>query len=184
MSLGILAGYFGGATDTFVSRFIELQLAVPPFLLAILIAAVLGPSVANLVLVLALTRWVKFARVARGGSFKLREETFVHAGRVLGVSNVRILARYVLPMLMTPLVILATVEFGLVILAEAGLSFLGLGAPLTTPSWGALIATGRQYLDVAWWISVVPGICLVLVGVAAGLVGDALRDRLDPESAT
>ena len=179
--LGILAGYYGGWVDAAVSRAIELQLAVPPFLLAILVASVLGPSLTNLVLVLALTRWVKFARVSRGSALALREQTYVKAGVVLGISDRRILAAYILPMSLTPLVILTTVEFGLVILAEAGLSFLGLGAPLSTPSWGPLIATGRQFIDAAWWISVIPGLCLVLVGVSAGLLGDGLRDRLDPE---
>lgn len=178
--LGITTGYFGGAFDNVVMRLADIQLAFPPILLAILIAAVLGPSVTNVVITLAITRWVKFARVIRSSALAAKERDFVHAARAIGAGPPRILARHVLPFTLSPLIVIATVEFGLVILAEAGLSFLGLGTPEALPSWGLTIAAGRDYLVSAWWISAIPGLALVLVVVAVGSFGDRLRDYLDP----
>lgn len=178
--LGLAAGYFGRFVDSAVMRLVDIQLAFPPILLAILLAAALGPSLLNLVIALALTRWVKYARVVRAATLEIRERGYVASARLLGVSNFRILTRHVLPFVMTPLVIIATAEFGLVVLAEAGLSFLGLGTPAGTPSWGLTIANGRSYLTSAWWISAVPGLALATLVMCVGTLGDALRDRLDP----
>lgn len=178
--LGITSGYFGGAFDNVVMRLADIQLAFPSILLAILIASVMGQSVSNVIITLAITRWVKFARVARSAALAAKERDFVRAAQALGASHARVLFGHVLPFTMTPLLVIATVEFGLVILAEAGLSFLGLGTPAAMPSWGLTISTGRDYLDSAWWISAIPGLALVLVVVAVGSLGDRLRDLLDP----
>jgi peptide/nickel transport system permease protein len=178
--LGLTAGYFGGAFDNVVMRLADVQLAFPPILLAILIASVLGPSVPNVIATLAITRWVKFARVVRSATLTAKERDYVQAARGLGASHPRILWRHVFPFTLTPFLVMATVEFGLVIIAEAGLSFLGLGTPERLPSWGLTIASGRDYLGTAWWISAVPGIALVLAVVFVGTFGDQLRDYLDP----
>jgi peptide/nickel transport system permease protein len=180
VGLGMFAGYVGGWQDGFVMRIADIQLALPPFLLAILIAGVIGPSVANVVITLALTRWVIFARVARGSTLTFARRDYVDSARVLGASHGRLLRRHILPAMRTPLVVLASVQFGLVILSEAALSFLGLGVPPTEPSWGQTIAGGQDYLATAWWISTLPGLVLALVAVALGLFGGQLRDALDP----
>ncbi len=178
--IGIVAGYFGGWVDAVFMRLADIQLAFPSILLAILIAAVLGPSVTNVVITLAIARWVTFARVARSAAITVRDREYVQAGRLLGASRLRLLVRYVLPAAVSPLLVVATVEFGLVIISEASLSFLGLGTTDAMPSWGLIIANGRNYLDTAWWISTMPGIALALVMVAIGVLGDQVRDRLDP----
>lgn len=178
--LGVLAGYRGGWIDTVISRFTDMQLAFPAILLAILIAAVLGPSLINVILTLAMTRWVFFSRVARSTSLSTRPLDFVDASRVLGGTSKWIIRRDILPATVTPMVILATLEFGSVIVSESALSFLGLGTPITMPSWGLSIANGRDYLDQAWWISTFPGIALALLMLFIGIFGDKLRDYLDP----
>ena len=178
--LGITSGYFGGWFDNVVMRFADIQLAFPPILLAILIASVMGPSVTNVIITLAITRWVKFARVIRSSTLTAKSRDFVDAARALGGRPSRILTRHVFPFTLTSFLVIATVEFGLVILAEAGLSFLGLGTPDALPSWGLTISSGRDYLSTAWWISAIPGLALVLVVIAVGTFGDRLRDRLDP----
>jgi peptide/nickel transport system permease protein len=178
--LGLLAGYAGGRIDAVIMRLADIQLSMPAFLLAILIAAVIGPSVTNVVLTLALTRWVVFARVVRGSTLAAREREFVDSARILGASDVRLIAHHVFPASITPLVIVATVQFGLVVLAEASLSFLGLGVPTSQPSWGQTIANGRDYLATAWWIATLPGLVLAGVTISFGVFGDQLRDHLDP----
>lgn len=178
--LGIVSGYAGGRTDGVIMRIADVQLALPSILFAILVAAALGPSLANVVIALAITRWVVFARVARASTLALREREFVDSARLLGASHLRIMVRHVLPSTMTPLVVVATVQFGLVVVAEASLSFLGLGTPAGTPSWGLTIANGRNYLSNAWWIVTMPGVALTVTVASAGLLGDAIRDLFDP----
>jgi len=177
---GVAAGYTGRTLDALLMRLADLQLAFPSILLAILIAAVLGPSVANVIITLSVTRWVTFARVARAATLVTREREFVMAAHATGADVARLVSRHIVPFAVTPLIVVATVEMGLVILAEASLSFLGLGAPPDHPSWGLIIANGRNYLSSAWWISTVPGIALSLVVIAIGQFGDTLRDYLDP----
>jgi peptide/nickel transport system permease protein len=177
---GILAGFRGGWLDELLMRVADIQLALPAFLLAILIAAVIGPSVVNVVITLALTRWVVFARVARGSTVAVREREFVDSARLLGASRWRLMRRHILPLAITPLLIVATTQFGLVILAEASLSFLGLGVPTGVPSWGQTIASGRDYIGSAWWIATMAGLVLALVTISFGVFGDTLRDELDP----
>ncbi len=182
--LGVLAGYYGGALDAVIMRLADVQLGFPSILLAILIAAVLGPSVTNVIITLSLTRWVTFGRVARASTLSLKEREFVQAARALGAGDGRILLRHVMPSTLTPLIVIATVEVGLVIIAEASLSFLGLGTPPDQPSWGLIVANGRAYLNNAWWISTMPGLALSLVVISVGVFGDRLRDVLDPRALT
>lgn len=179
-TIGIVAGFRGGWLDSVFMRLADIQLAFPATLLAILIAAVLGPSVTNLIITLSISQWVSFARVARSAALSVRNREYVQAGRLLGASRISLLWRYILPASLTPIIIVATVEFGMVIIAEASLSFLGLGATDAMPSWGLIISNGRDYLASAWWIATMPGIALAIVMVAIGLMGDELRDRLDP----
>ncbi len=180
--VGLVAGYYGGPIDAIAMRLADIQLGFPSILLAILIAAVLGPSFVNIILTLAVTRWVTFGRVARASTLSARELEFVQAARALGARDLRIIMRHVLPAALTPLIVIATVEVGLVIIAEASLSFLGLGTPSDQPSWGLVIANGRAYLNTAWWISTMPGVALSLVVLCVGIFGDRLRDYLDPRS--
>lgn len=181
--LGLLAGYFGGGADTLISRLGDIQLAFPSVLLAILIAGVLGPSLTNIIIALAVTRWVIFARVVRASAISVRGLDYVDSARILGAGNVRILVRYILPSCWASLLVAGTAQIGLAMVAEASLSFLGLGVPVTQASWGSTISNGRDYLSSAWWISALPGIMLALVVVCIGLVSDAYRDFTDPRAA-
>ncbi len=181
--VGVLAGYYGGAFDMAAMRLADVQLGFPAILLAILIAAILGPTVANVIITLSLARWVTYARVARATTLTTKELEFVEAARAIGVGRARLLARHILPAAFTPVIVIATVEVGLVIVSEASLSFLGLGTPPDQPSWGSIVANGRAYLNTAWWISTLPGIALSLLVLSVGVFGDHLRDRLDPRAA-
>lgn len=180
---GIIAGYFRGWLDAVMVRLIDVQLSLPPILLAILLAGTLGRSVLNVVVALSITRWVAFARVARGATLSLRERDWVVAARVQGLSTPHILMRHIIPFLVGPMVALATLEFAFVILAEAALSFLGLGLPPDASSWGQIIANGKDYLDTAWWISALPGIALAGLVIAVGFLGDRLTQRYGSNAA-
>ncbi|MBF0688327.1 MAG: ABC transporter permease [Cellulomonas sp.] len=175
--VGIVAGYRGGITDSVLSRLIDVLLAFPSIVLAIVVAGLFTRSIAVVVIALALTGWIRFARLTRGETLALRERDWVMAARVLGVRSLSIMARHILPFLVGPIAALITIEFGLVVLAEAGLSFLGIGLPATVVSWGQMIANGRDYLDTAWWISAFPGLALALLVVSVGLLGDHLNSR-------
>ncbi len=179
-ALGLLAGYYGGLTDTVLMGLVDLQLAFPPLLLAILIAAMIGPSVGNVILTLSVIRWAVFARLARGSVLSLREQEFVEAARALGASHARVMARHILRNILTPIVILTTLQIALQMLAEAALSFLGLGIPSPLPSWGVTISQGRDYLNNAWWIATIPGAVMTITVLSVGQFGDAVRDYLDP----
>lgn len=180
---GILAGWFGGWLDSILMRLADIQLAFPGILLAILIAAVLGPSVGNVIVVLSISGWVTFARVTRGQALATKNREYVDATRVLGARTWHVVRTCVLPSCRAPFLVIAALHIGDVILAEASLSFLGLGTPATTPSWGTTIASGRDLLSTAWWISAIPGVALAVLVVAFGVLGDALRDRYDPKLA-
>lgn len=181
VTLGLLAGHFGGWLDSVLMRFADIQLSFPSILLAIFIAAVLGPSVVNVIVVLAITNWVTFARVTRSQVLSLKNREYVDAARTLGAGNWHLIVKTILPGCIAPILVVATVEIGHVILAEAALSFLGLGTPASTPSWGTTISNGRSYLGDAWWISTLPGVALALLVLTCGVLGDALRDRYDPK---
>jgi peptide/nickel transport system permease protein len=178
--LGMLSGHFGGWFDTAMMRIADIQLAFPSILLAILIAAVLGQGVWNVIIVLSIANWVIFARVARSQVLTLKSREYVEAARALGAGHGHLIFRTLLPGSLAPVLVVATVEFGYVILSEAALSFLGVGVPLGTPSLGSTIANGTQYLTIAWWISTLPGIALLILVLATGILGDALRDKFDP----
>jgi peptide/nickel transport system permease protein len=178
--LGLLAGYFGGWFDTFLMRIADIQLAFPSILLAILVASVLGQGVLNVIIVLSIANWVIFARVTRSQVLSLEGREYVEAARSLGAGHAHLIFRTLLPGCIAPILVISTVEFGQVILAEAALSFLGVGVPLGTPSLGSTISNGTQYLATAWWISTLPGVALLILVLATGILGDALRDHLDP----
>ncbi len=179
---GVVAGYQGGWIDTVLMRLADIQLAFPSILLAILIAAVLGPSVLNVIITLSLTRWVIFGRVARAATLATKERDYVLAAQALGAGRARLLLRHIVPSTLPPMIVIATVEVGLVIISEASLSFLGLGSPPETPSWGRIVADGRDYINSAWWIATIPGLALSLLVLGVGVFGDRLRDFLDPRS--
>jgi peptide/nickel transport system permease protein len=175
--VGALAGYLGGWVNVVVTRLVDIQIAFPGIVLAIVIAGVVGRNVLTIVLALGVTRWISFARLARSSVFSLREREWVAAARVLGVPTGALIRRHLLPFLVGPTVALATLEFSYIVLAEAGLSFLGLGLPTTTVSLGQVIANGQSYLDTAWWISALPGIALSLLIICGGIVGDHATRR-------
>lgn len=180
--LGLVAGYFGGWYDRVLMRLVDIQLAFPLMLLALLVVAALGPSLHNLIAVLALTSWVRYARIVRGQVLTVRELDYVQAARALGAGHLRILARHILPNVLTPILVVATLELARTIVLEAGLSFLGLGIQPPSPSWGRMLADGRTYIASAWWIITLPGLALMLTVLGVNLLGDWLRDWLDPKS--
>lgn len=181
VTVGLIAGYRGGWVDAVLMRLADIQLSFPSILLAILIAAVVGPSVVNVIVVLAITNWVTFARVTRSQVLTVKNREYVDAARTLGAGHLHLALRTIFPACVAPILVVATVELGHVILAEASLSFLGLGVPTDVPSWGTTIANGRSYLGDAWWISTLPGLALAGLVLTCGLLGDAMRDRYDPK---
>lgn len=183
VGVGLLAGYFGGRIDVVLMRVADVLMAFPFILLALAVVAVLGASVRNVIIVFGITSWVIYARTARAAVLTLRDSEFVLASRALGAGHGRLIVRHVLPNLLNPIVVIASFEVARIITTEASLTFLGLGIPPTTPSWGAMISDGRQYLQDAWWIATFPGLLLLLLVVAISFLGDALRDVLDPRSA-
>ncbi len=181
--LGLAAGWFRGWTATLIMRFVDAMLSVPAILLAVLTVAVIGPSFVTLVLVLGLTRWPRYTRVAYAATLQVAGLPFIAAAEMAGADSARILLRHILPNIAGPLLVVATSEFGLMILFEAGLSFLGLGIQPPAPSWGSIMSAGRQYVERAWWLTVFPGLGLFTLVVCVNVMGDWLRDRLDPRSA-
>jgi len=177
---GLLGGYFGGWTDRVIMRLADVQLAFPLLLLALLVIAALGPSLRNLIFVLAMTGWVRYARIVRSEVLSLREREFILAARSAGASSLRIVLRHVLPNVMTAVLVVATLELARVIILESALSFLGLGVQPPSPSWGRMLADGREYLASAWWIATIPGVAILLTVLSVNLVGDCLRDHFDP----
>jgi peptide/nickel transport system permease protein len=178
--LGLLAGFRGGWTDTAIMTVADAQLAFPFILLAIGIIAVLGPSFTTLIVVIGLSGWVSYARILRSQVLGLRSREFVDAIHALGGSALRIIAKHVLPNVLSSLVVIATLELARAIVLEATLSFLGLGIQPPTPSWGGMVQEGREYLDSAWWISTFPGLVLMVTSIVVSRTGDWLRDLLDP----
>jgi peptide/nickel transport system permease protein len=181
---GAMAGYFGGKVDTLLMRFTDVVLAFPRLVLLIMIVALFSPSVAVIILVLGLTQWPSTTRIVRGDVLSLREREFIQAAAALGMSRVRILMRHLIPNVLAPVIVTATLGIGNTIVLEAGLSFLGLGVQAPTPTWGSMITEGRDNLLGAWWLATFPGLTIVLVVLAFNLVGDGLRDALDPRLRT
>jgi len=180
VTLGILAGILGGWPERIIMRLVDIQLAFPLILLAISIVAVLGPSLPNLIGALALTGWVSYARIVRAETLALREREFVTAARSLGAGQWRIASRHILSNIVAPAIVVATLELARVIILEASLSFLGLGIQPPTPSWGRMLADGRDFVATAWWLATFPGLAIMLLVLSVNLVGDWLREYLDP----
>jgi peptide/nickel transport system permease protein len=177
---GALAGFFGGKVDTIIMRFTDMVLAFPRLVLLILIVALFGPSITMIIVVLGLTQWPGTTRIVRGDVLSLREREFIHAAHALGMGRTRIIMRHLIPNVLAPVIVAATLGIGNTIVMEAGLSFLGLGVQPPTPTWGSMVADGRDNLLGAWWVATFPGLIIVLVVLAFNLVGDGLRDALDP----
>ncbi len=180
VSLGLIAGYYGGWFDDVIMRLADFELAFPFILLAIAILAVLGPGLEKVILVLGLTGWAQYCRLTRAQVLGLRETEFVEAARTIGASTARILIRHVLPNALAPVIVIASFSVAGVIIAEASLSFLGLGVPPAVPSWGGMLSEGRAYIERAWWLVTFPGLMLMLTVLSINVLGDAIRDALDP----
>jgi peptide/nickel transport system permease protein len=178
--LGLISGYYGGWVDAVIMRLADMQLAFPGILLAIAILSVLGQGLFNVILVLGIGSWTGYARIVRGQVLSHRERDYVVAARALGVPSARIIARHLLPNSMTPAIVLATFAVAQAIVAEAALSYLGLGVGVHVPTWGNMLADGRSYVVNAWWLATFPGVAISLVVLSINLLGDWLRDVLDP----
>lgn len=178
--VGLVSGYVGGWVDSLLMRVVDAWLAFPFLLLAIAIVAVLGRGLDNIVIALVITGWVLYARLVRGETLSLREREFVLSARGLGASPVAIMVKHILPNCLAPIMVVATLEIGVVIVTEASLSFLGLGASASESSWGGMLADGRAYLTRAWWLATLPGLAIFVIVLAVNVLGDALRDALDP----
>jgi peptide/nickel transport system permease protein len=178
--VGLLAGFIGGRLDDLVMRLADVQLTFPVIMLAIAIVAVVGTSPVALVGVLALSGWVLHARTVRANVLTIRQLEYVDAAWALGASQLRVLFRHVLPNTLAPILVIASSQFATMVLLESGLSFLGMGVQPPQPSWGAMLAEGRDYLSNAWWLATVPGVAISLIVLGANLLGDGLRDLLDP----
>jgi peptide/nickel transport system permease protein len=179
--LGAIAGYFGGWLDTIIMRLSDILLAFPGILLAIALVAVLGPSLNNVILALSVIGWVSYARLVRGQVLKVREMEFVTAAQALGARAPRVIGLHVLPNVINPVIVMATLGLAGAILAEASLSFLGLGVQPPTPSWGAMLTTGRRYIGIANHLAVFPGIAIMIAVMGLNFLGDGLIDALDPK---
>jgi peptide/nickel transport system permease protein len=180
VSFGLVAGFFGGRADALIMRIVDVFLAIPYILLAMGVVFALGPSLLNVILVMGATRWVQFARIVRADVLSLREREFVAGARARGNRSLRLLLRHVLPNALTPIIVVATLELAFMIIYESALSFLGLGVQPPTPTWGWMLADGRNYVATAWWLSTFPGLAIMLTVLAVNLLGDWLRDTLDP----
>jgi len=180
VTLGLVAGYFGGWADGIISRMAEVTMSVPIILVAIVLATAIGASFTSVVIIVALYLWSVYARQTRAETLKWRESLFVKRARVIGCSNPRILFRHILPNMVNTLIVLVTLQVGFVIVFEASLSFVGVGIPRPNPAWGLMVSEGRQFVLSAWWVPFFPGAAIVLTVLAFNLLGDWLRDQLDP----
>jgi peptide/nickel transport system permease protein len=180
LAIGLVSGYVGGRVDDLFMRLGDVQLAFPFILLAIAVIGVLGPSLRNIVIVIGVSSWVVYARVVRSEVLSIREREFVHAAHALGGGGGRIVVRHILPNTLAPWLVVATLDMARVIVIESALSFLGLGVQPPTPTWGGMLADGRLYLATAWWLATFPGIAILVTVLGINLLGDGLRDALDP----
>jgi peptide/nickel transport system permease protein len=177
---GLLAGYFGGGLDTLIMRLVDIMLSFPGILLALVVIAILGPSLLNVMIAVGISAVPTYARVARGSVLKIKEEVFVEAAMLLGCDHARIIFVHILPNILGPIIVVATLGVAGAIISGAALSFLGLGATPPTPEWGLLLSDGRNFLRQAWWISTFPGLAIMVTVLSINLVGDGLRDAFDP----
>ena len=182
--VGLVAGYYRGVWDMILMRFADIQLAMPFILLAITFIAIVGGSLTNTIILLIVSQWVQYARLVRGSVLSLREREFILSARAIGVKDWRIIFQHLLPNLVGPVIVLMTLNIANNILLESSLTFLGLGVDPTIPSWGGMLADGRTYLQTAWWVSLFPGLAILLTVLGLNLLGDWLRDSLDPTGRT
>ena len=180
VTLGLVAGYFGGKLDAVISRIVDTALAIPFILLAMALVAILGPSLRNIVLAIALRTWIIYARVVRGEVLALKAQEFITGAKATGCGTLRILAVHLLPNVFPSTIVVATLYLGRMIIIEASLSFLGVGVPPPTPTWGGMLSDGRAFLETAWWIAFFPGVVLMFTVLGVNLLGDWMRDVLDP----
>jgi peptide/nickel transport system permease protein len=180
--LGLFSGYFGGVVDSFVMRLVDIQLAFPFILLAITIIAVIGSGLTNLVAVMVIAGWVNYARITRGQVLGQKQKEYVEAAKVIGARNGRIMFKHILPNVLSAVIVIGTLQVAFIILAEAGLTFLGLGVDPRIPTWGGMLNQGRMYLSQAWWVATFPGLAIMITVLGANLIGDALRDIFDPRT--
>jgi peptide/nickel transport system permease protein len=179
--IGMVAGYLGGWVDAVLMRLVDMSMSIPGILLAILLAVAFGPSFGNVIIVVSFMLWAGFARIVRGEVLAIRSNDYIQYAKVVGSSRAVLLMRHILPNVLPSIIVLATLELGHVILLEASMSFLGVGLPQPTPSWGSMIADGRGLIELAWWVSIIPGIVILLTVVSVNLMGDWIRDQVDPK---
>jgi peptide/nickel transport system permease protein len=177
-----VSGFVGGKVDTVIGTIVDVTLSFPQILLALAFVAALGPSLVTIIVVLGLTGWERYTRVVRAEVMALREKEFVEAARAIGVGRLRIIFRHVMPNTVSSIVVMSTLQVAQAILAEAALSFLGVGSGRAYPTWGQMISLGRDFVTVAWWLPTLPGLAILLTVLAINLVGDRLRDALDPRA--
>jgi peptide/nickel transport system permease protein len=179
--IGLLAGFLGGWVDTLLMRIVDISLSLPGILIAVLLSVVFEPSFGNVIIVVVFLLWPSYARLVRGETLSLKHQEFVALARIAGCSSLTIMFRHIVPNLVPSILVLATLHVGYVIVLEAALSFLGVGLPPPTPSWGVMVADGRGLIEQAWWISILPGIAILVTVLSLNILGDWVRDRLDPK---
>ncbi|MBO6727694.1 MAG: ABC transporter permease [Rhizobiaceae bacterium] len=181
VAAGLFAGFYGGRTDAIILRLIDMQLAFPVILLVIAVVAVVGPSLTNLIIIMGLSGWPRFARIVRGAVLSVRGLEYVEAARAIGAGQLRIMTHHILPNILSAIIVYASFELARMILLEATLSFLGLGVQPPTPTWGGMISDGKNYIAISWWVSLFPGLAIGAIILAFNILGDELRDALDPQ---
>jgi len=179
--VGLLAGFFGGWVDTILMRIVDISLSLPGILIAVLLSVVFEPSFTNVIIVVVFLLWPSYARLVRGETLGLKQQEFVSLARIAGCSDFTIMFRHIVPNLLPSILVLATLHVGYVIVLEAALSFLGVGIPPPTPSWGVMVADGRGLIEQAWWVSILPGVAILVTVLSLNILGDWVRDRLDPK---
>jgi peptide/nickel transport system permease protein len=179
--IGLLAGFVGGWLDTLLMRIVDISLSLPGILIAVLLSVVFEPSFTNVIIVVVFLLWPSYARLVRGETLGIKQQEFVSLARIAGCSSLTIMFRHIVPNLAPSILVLATLHVGYVIVLEAALSFLGVGIPPPTPSWGVMVADGRGLIEQAWWVSILPGIAILVTVLSLNILGDWVRDRLDPK---
>jgi len=182
VTLGIVAGYFGGRVDSVIMRLVDVQLAFPLLLLVIAVIAVIGNSLPILIVLLGISGWAQYARLVRGETLRILVQEYIEASRAMGNGSLRTIVKHVVPNAMTTIVVFGTFEFARILLLESAVSFLGLGVQPPTPSWGSMIADGREHIFMGWWVSAIPGVAIFLAVLAFNFLGDGLRDVFDPRT--
>lgn len=180
VTIGMVSGYMGRGVDTFIMRLVDIYLAFPTILLALALIPVLGPGLKTIFIIIAITGWAGYARIIRSEVLTLKSRDYISLAKVAGASDLRIILRHVLPQVINTMLVISSLQVGTVIIFEASLSFLGIGTQPPLASWGQILSDGRQFVSTAWWIAFFPGICIVLVCLSANLLGDWVRDKLDP----